>query len=127
MVISTLAAAAVSALVPFLVKGGEQIAENAGEDLWKLIKGKFTGDKAQKKLDKLKEKPEDKEIQERVKHELIDELEGDTDFAQQLQAILDQLPQAAKSNVQNISGERNIGIQDVSGGQINIHKGNKDN
>jgi len=124
MAISTLAAAAVSALVPFLVKGGEQIAENIGEDLWKLVKSKFTGDKAQKKLDKLKEKPEDKEIQERVKHELMDELEDDPDFAGQLQAILEKLPQAAKSNVQNISGERNIGIQDVSGGSININPDN---
>ena len=38
---ATLASMTISAIVPFLIKGGEEIAQGIGKDLWTLIKNLF--------------------------------------------------------------------------------------
>ncbi len=123
MAIEALAAAAVAALSPYLVKGAESFVGEAGKSLWNLIKGKFSkDDKAKKKLEKLEAAPEDKSIQDRLKYELEDQLNDDPDFVKQLQALIQNLPKETKNNIMNITGNNNIGVQDVSGSQININR-----
>jgi hypothetical protein len=123
MVIETLAAGAVSLLVPYLAKAGKTIAEKVGKDMWdkvndkvetlyENIKNKFTGnDYATQTLKRLKEKPEDKGRQSAMESVLEEVLADD----QQFQKMLGQLLAEAKK-----SGGDSI-IQVYGGGAAATH------
>ncbi|HEV7644600.1 MAG TPA: hypothetical protein VGO50_11700 [Pyrinomonadaceae bacterium] len=53
---------------------------------------------------------------------LDEKLAADPAARQELEEAFRQLPQQVKSNVMNITGDGNIGLQDISGSTINIDK-----
>ncbi|MBV6426133.1 MAG: hypothetical protein KIPDCIKN_00643 [Haliscomenobacter sp.] len=121
---ASLAAAVIAALTPYLVKGGEELAQGIGKDLWEQVKKPFKSDADKKKLEELKTKPEDAKTQGKVEGKLEELLAEDTDLAAQLNELLSRLPKSdGKTNTMTVTGDGNTSLQDVSGSTININTG----
>lgn len=117
MPIETVAAAAISILVPYLSeagkgfakKFGEKMAEKAG-DLYQAIKNKFAGDAyAEQTLGRVEEKPDSETRKSTLEEVLAEKLQEDTDFAQLLQRLIDEAKAADTKNVFAI-GERSVAL-----------------
>lgn len=124
MDISQIAATAIAAITPYLVKGGEEVAKGMGKDLWELIKKPFTSEKEQILVQQLEENPGDVKLQGKVEGKLEELLEANPSIAAQLQDLLAKMPAGAqiKQNTMSITGDSNMGMQDISGSSININR-----
>lgn len=123
MEIATLATAAITTLVPFLTKGGEEITKGAAGDLWKWVKGKFSEKGKENALLVLENKPDDAKQQGKVEGVLEDILAEKTDLLAELSALIT----AAKAeqtntinNTANVTGNNNNLFQGVNNSHINI-------
>lgn len=94
----TLATAAVAIAAPFLIKSGEKFAENIGEDLWKWIKNRFS-----KKEEEAICIDQQDGLEERLAKILIEKINSDSNFREQLETVVDK----AQNNLQNNS-QQNI-------------------
>ncbi len=116
-----LAANAIASLTPYLIKGGEELAQGAAKDLWELIKKCFQSDRDKQKLTDLQSKPDDEKFQKKVEYTLEDLLTENSHLANELASILKNMPEnTVIKNVQSISGSGNTGIQNVTQSTINI-------
>ncbi len=106
-----IAAAAIAALVPYLAKGGEKIAEEAGGSLFNWIKDKLTGKKKEKELEALQANPTDARQQGRLEAAIEDVIAGDEGLARELEV----LTKAASFNVTH-TGKGDIVMGDKVGG-----------
>lgn len=125
--IATLVSSAVSALIPFLKKGGEKLADKIVEEgfakrgeLWQTVKGFFSGGDMTT-LDLFAEDPENSDKQADVRSELKQFLKANPEKAQVLDDLVKQIPQI-KINTMTQTGDGNIGIQDTTGSTITINK-----
>lgn len=111
-----------AAVLPYLVKGGEKIAQEVGADLWELLKRPFTKEKDKQLLTKLENNPEDGSAKPVATYKIEEVLEEHPELAEKLQDVLKQYPSVVKHNQQVIHGNDNNAIQDVSGSSININR-----
>ena len=121
--------------------GGNEIVKKAANDLYSWFSSKLSKKSQQKKLEALKDNPENESAEVQVKGLLEDAAEDeDIDVsevkqqAQTFEAVLkendpvwyQQSTTINKTNTQTITGDGNIAAQDVSGGSsININQGKK--
>jgi len=118
-----LAGTAFAALTPYLVKGGEELAKGAAKDLWELIKKPFVKDREKELLKKLETNPTDEGTRRDVVFKLGEFLEENPSLVKEFEEILQKLSHTVqKTNTQNVAGDDNVAMQDVSGSTINIHK-----
>jgi hypothetical protein len=107
---------------PFVAKGAEVFSKTAGEklggivgELGKAVVDKFKGDSyAEQTLARAQEKPEAEGRQSALKEVLAEKLEGDPDFAEKVQRLVDQLE---KGGARAVFDQRE---QTVHGSQTNI-------
>lgn len=117
-----LAGSAITILSPYLVKGGEAIAQGIGKDLWELVKKPFQSEKDKKIVEDYAKNPQDKELQGVIKYDLKYFLEDNPDMIEKLKKMLPEAEkQMPKINIQIINGDGNIGIQDAHGSNIDIN------
>lgn len=133
MDIPTIAAATVTALIPFLQKGGEKLAEKIGEKtaeegfqqrkaIWETVKNLFIGDEITT-LNLLAENPNDVEKQAEFKGELKYLLKNNPDIARQLEEMIKPIFSShGKENIMSLNGNDNISIQDTKDSVIHINK-----
>ena len=119
----SIAGMALTALTPYLVKGGEEIAKGVGKDLWELVKKPFVKDRDKALVEKVVQNPGDEETRGAVKYKLGEFLEENPALAKELDELLKKIPLTqGKTNTQIISGRDNVGIQGVKGSRITIKK-----
>jgi hypothetical protein len=107
---------------PFVAKGADALSKTAGEklgglvgDLSQAVINKFKGDSyAEKTLDRAKEKPESEARQGVLKEVLAEKMEGDSDFAEKVQKLVDKVQ---KEGAGTVFDQRR---QTVHGSQTNI-------
>ena len=112
----TLAASAVSLLVPYLAKAGRIVVENAGKDvgefvsskveaLYEAVKNKFTrNDYASQSLKRLAEKPDDEDRQATMKGVLKDALADDPRLQEMLSQLLAEIKQVGGDSIIQVYG-----------------------
>jgi hypothetical protein len=105
---ATLASMTISAIVPFLIKGGEEIAQGIGKDLWALIKNPFQTEKDKSLIKQLEEKPDDQKLQGKVEIKLSELLEAYHDVAQQISSILPKAQEESKKLSLLIKNSKNV-------------------
>jgi len=116
MELLTLATAALTLATPYLVKSGEKIAENIGEEIWKFIKKPFVTENDTKLINEL-DVNSNLEI---FKAELINKLSENPDFAVELQNVVEKaqsqiIDRAHQSIINKGDVEKQINIQQNSG------------
>jgi hypothetical protein len=118
--IALLAASTVTALVPYLAKGSEAVASEAGKSLWHWLGDKFSPQHKQK-LDALKESPEDPRVQGKVEGAIEDLLTENGSLTQELSALMT----AAKESTISVINSKNTVVGNIhSGGSITIGDNN---
>lgn len=108
---------------PFVAKGAEVFSKTAGEklggivgDLGKAVVDKFKGDSdAEQTLARAQEKPEAEGRQSALKEVLAEKLEGDPEFAEKVQKLVDELEKGG--GARTVFDQRG---QTVHGSQTNI-------
>lgn len=128
MALEVLVPAIISALIPYLAKGGEKLVEKTVEEgfenrgkIWQMVKGLFIEDELT--LLNLEKNPENPEIQAEFRGELKHLLKANPDVILQLEELIKKLPAAqVKQNKINQTGNDNIAVQDVTGSDIKINK-----
>ena len=107
---------------PFVAKGAEALSKTAGEklgglvgDLSQAVINKFKGDSyAEQTLARANEKPESKARQVALKEVLAEKMEGDSDFAEKVQKLVDDVQKASSRMAFDQRG------QTIHGPQTNI-------
>ena len=130
MDIPALATAAVALLSPYLVKGSEAFAKKVGdaafagvEKLAALVKGKLTGPAEAAALASLEAKPDDARRQGALEVQIEDALKADPDFAETLQALVEDVKKEGGDQVTQIltvTGDNNKSVQ-LSGSGNNVN------
>lgn len=118
---NAMAGAAASFLMPYLVKFGKNLADQAAENLpgqvqqlWKMIREKMEGKPAAAgAAEELVEKPEDTDNQEAFLLQLKKILKEDSEFGSHLEAMLKAL---AESDLGKEKGVINLGSGAVASG-----------
>jgi len=103
-----IASAAISAITPFLVKGGEEISRGVGKDLWELIKKPFQSDRDKAIIAELEKKPDDPKVQGKAEVKLSDLLEADEETAEHISALLPMAQEEAKRITILIQDSKNV-------------------
>ncbi len=116
MELITLATTALAFAAPYLLKTGEKIAENIGEEVWNTLKKPFNNESDIKLLANL----DSNENQELLSQELLNKLSKDPEFEKDLRLIVDkaqkQLTTNSQQNIHNNGNiEKQINIQNNSG------------
>jgi len=106
MDITTLSALAVTTIAPYLVKGGESIAEESGKSLWSWLTKWFEKEDEKPILDKLAKKPNDAETVGEVKATLKGILKGNEDLVSELTALVE----AAKAQQTKMDGNSTLNV-----------------
>jgi hypothetical protein len=116
-----IATSAVTLLVPYLVKGGESIAEKAGEAVWEklttlyqAIRNKLNSDKddfAQQSLARLEQKPDLEARQRSLVDVLTEKIESDAEFAKLLSRLTQETTQdqSVGQFVTSVFGQAQVG------------------
>lgn len=112
----TLITAAISLATPFLIKTGEKIAENIGEDIWNLLKKPFSNkNDSVLSIDIQKETEKEKLIDS-----LLDKINSDNNFKIELERAVNKAQKDLNAHYQqNINNngaiEKQINIQNLTG------------
>jgi hypothetical protein len=109
---------------PFLAKDAEAFTKTAGEklgekivELCQAVMDKFKGDSyAEQTLARAKEKPESEARQGVFKEVLAEKMEADSDFAEKLQKLVDEVQKASTRTLFDQRGQM------VQGSQNNINE-----
>jgi len=109
-------------LLPFLVKGGEQLASVLGKDLWETIRSSFAEDEdSQELLDNFQENPANPEHIGAIKQHLKRTIKSKPDTAVELEEKLLHIKEYNKQHV-NVTGDKNITLTDINNSKISIKK-----
>lgn len=113
MSLIALATTALTLATPYLVKTGEKIAEKIGEEIWNFIKTPFGTNENTTDMTL-------SENQESFKQELIDKLNTDSKFENELRSLIENAEKQLVSNTQQIINnngniEKQVNIGNVSG------------
>ncbi len=112
----TLISAAIALATPYLIKTGEKIAEEIGEDIWSVIKRPFTKEKdSEFRID-----INNQEEKEKLVNLLEEQLNKDDEFTRELEFAVkkgqNELNAFYKQNITNNEKiEKQINIQNNSG------------
>lgn len=126
---SEIAPQVITALIPFLVKGAEKVAEKSAEEgfeqrskIWQAVKGLFQDDDLTI-LSLFEANPEDQSIQGRIEEKINTNLKQNPDVVERLEELLKQIPTTQfKQNLLNQSGSNNVANQDISNSSIHINQ-----
>lgn len=129
MTLEILVPAIVSALVPYLAKGGEKLVEKITEEgfehraeLWQKVKGLFTVDELTT-LDLFAENPDDPKLQGKLEGKLEERLASNPTIAEEFEKLIKLIPDLQiKQNTITQTGNNNIALQDISSSDIKINK-----
>lgn len=115
---------AITIALPYVTKGGEELAKGVGKDLWELLKKPFTKEKDKALIHTLEQNPLDVKTQNIVEYKLKEFLEENPALANELEELCKRTPASTqqKINRQIIEGISNIGIQDTTNSTITINK-----
>ena len=126
MVFETIAAGVITALVPYLAKGGEKLVDKIVDEgfeqrgkLWEMTKGLFLEDNLTL-LNLFEENPNDAKTQGKLESKLEDKLQANPEIAKEFESLLKQIPAEIKTNSINIQGNKNKVAQDVKNSTITI-------
>jgi hypothetical protein len=121
-----IAAGVVTALVPYLAKGGEKLVEKVVEEgfeqrskIWETTKGLFQPDELTL-LNLFEQNPNDAKIQGKIEGKLEDKLKANPEIAEKLDLMVKQIPAEIKTNSVNIQGDNNKVAQDIKDSTITI-------
>ncbi len=125
MDLTAMAATAVTALVPYLAKGGEKLVEQVSDEvfakrgeIWRTVKSLFIGDELVT-LNLLEKYPTNEDMQKEVAGKLEERLKEKPEVAKQLEELLKQIPASQiKQNTLIQSGDDNIANQDIANSSI---------
>ena len=116
--LTVLAGAAVTALLPLLekaaAKGFEKLGEATAGTLFDKLKKRLTGASAQEALDKLAKEPARASAQQAVQSKVLEALEDDPAFADELKRWLAEANAGSTTQTANVQGNENVNVQ-ISG------------
>lgn len=125
---AALATNGIAALLPYLVKGGEEIAKGAGKDLWELIKKLFKAAKEEHILEQLENKPDDQKLLGKVEGKLEEFLKSSPEIAREFEQKIREAKKDEEriQSLIQISHSKNVvtGSTITSGGNVTIGDGN---
>ena len=121
---TVIAAGVVTALVPYLAKGGEKLVDKIVDEgfeqrgkIWEMTKGLFLEDNLTL-LNLFEENPNDAKTQGKLESKLEDKLQANPEIAKEFESLLKQIPAEMKTNSINIQGNENKVAQDVKDSTI---------
>jgi hypothetical protein len=122
-----IAAGIITALVPYLAKGGEKLVEKVVDEgfeqrskIWEMTKGLFLEDNLTS-LNLFEENPTDTKLQNKLESKLEDKLAANPEIAKEFEALLKQIPAETKTNSINVQGDNNKVAQDIKDSTITIN------
>ena len=123
---TVIAAGVVTALVPYLAKGGEKLVDKIVDEgfeqrgkIWEMTKGLFLEDNLTL-LNLFEENPNDAKTQGKLESKLEDKLQANPEIAKEFESLLKQIPAEMKTNSINIRGNENKIAQNVKDSTITI-------
>ncbi|MBA3694000.1 MAG: hypothetical protein H0W77_11285 [Acidobacteria bacterium] len=121
-----IAAGVITALVPYLAKGGEKLVDKMVDEgfeqrgkIWEKTKGLFLDDNLTL-LNLFEENPNDAKTQGKLESKLEDKLQANLEIAKEFESLLKQIPAEMKTNSMNIQGNANKVAQDIKDSTITI-------
>lgn len=120
--LAQLATGAITALVPYLVKGAESIAGEAGKNLYNWIKSKFTAKGEEGELKSLTEAPDDQKVQGRLEVMLQNMLEENEDWAAELKELVGKAEGelVQQGNAIKIENSKNFIVGPVRANEVHV-------
>ena len=120
--LAALATVAVTTLLPLLekaaAKGFEKLGEATAGTLFDKLKKRLTGASAQEALDKLAKEPARASAQQAVQSKVLEALEDDPAFADELKRWLAEANAGGTTQTANTQGNENVTVQ-ISGSSGN--------
>ena len=126
--LTVLAGAAVTALLPLLekaaAKGFEKLGEATAGTLFEKLKKRLTGASAQEALDKLAKEPARASAQQAVQSKVLEALEDDPAFADELKRWLAEANAGGTTQTANIHGNDSVAVQisGSTGNSLNVQR-----
>ena len=126
--LAVLASAAVTTLLPLLekaaAKGFEKLGEATAGTLFEKLKKRLTGASAQEALDKLAKEPARASAQQAVQSKVLEVLEDDPAFADELKRWLAEANAGGTTQTANVQGNENVAVQisGSSGNSVNVQR-----
>ena len=126
--LAALASVAVTALLPLLekaaAKGFEKLGEATAGTLFEKLKKRLTGGSAQEALDKLAKEPARASAQQAVQSKVLEALEDDPAFADELKRWLAEANAGGTTQTANVEGDENVTVQisGSSGNSVNVQR-----
>ena len=126
--LTVLAGAAVTALLPLLekaaAKGFEKLGEATAGTLFEKLKKRLTGAGAQEALDKLAKEPARASAQQAVQSKVLEALEDDPAFADELKRWLAEANAGSTTQTANTEGNENVTVQlsGSTGNSVNVQR-----
>ena len=126
--LAALASVAVTALLPLLekaaTKGFEKLGEATAGTLFEKLKKRLTGASAQEALDKLAKEPARASAQQAVQSKVLEALEDDPAFADELHRWLAEANAGGTTQTANVEGNENVTVQisDSTGNSVNVQR-----
>lgn len=114
---TTLAPAAVSALVSALLEGGKEVARRVAPDLYGWLKAKLAP-AGQAALAEVEQAPQDADAQGALRLQLRKQLEAQPALVAELARLVDALPRAGPVQKADVAGDHNVVNQVVGSGNI---------
>ena len=124
--LALLASAAVTAVLPWLekaaTKGFEKLGEAPAGTLFEKLKKRLTGASAQEALDKLAKEPARASAQQAVQSKVLEALEDDPAFADELKRWLAEANAGGTTQTANVQGNENAAVQisGSTGNSVNV-------
>ena len=126
--LTVLASAAVTALLPLLekaaAKGFEKLGEATAGTLFEKLKKRLTGASTQEALDKLAKEPARASSQLAVQSKVLEALEDDPAFADELKRWLAEANAGGTTQTANVQGNENVTVQisGSTGNSVNVQR-----
>lgn len=126
--LTALASVAVTALLPLLekaaAKGFEKLGEATAGTLFEKLKKRLIGASAQEALDKLAKEPTRASAQQAVQSKVLEALEDDPAFADELKRWLAEANAGGSTQTVNVQGNENVTVQVAggSGNSVNVQR-----
>ena len=126
--LAALASVAVTTLLPLLekaaAKGFEKLGEATAGTLFEKLKKRMTGASAQEALDKLAKEPARASAQHAVQSKVLEALEDDSAFADELKRWLAEANAGSTTQTANVQGNENVNVQisGSSGNSANVQR-----
>jgi hypothetical protein len=124
---TAIATGIITALVPYLAKGGEKLVDKVVDEgfqqrskIWEMTKDLFLEDNLTL-LNLFEQNPDDARTQGKLESKLEDKLQANPEIAKQFESLLKQIPAEIKTNSVNIQGDNNKVAQDIKDSTVTIN------